>query len=79
MMMRVQLLRWPDEKELLLIYNIIRLFQGLTSRSSGPPIDIRRRFEKGWHNFHVLYKPLADSWTVFDTSGDMPVVIDESE
>jgi predicted ABC-type ATPase len=44
-----------------------------------PERDIRRRFEKGWPNFNMLYKPLADSWTVFDTSGDMPVVIDEAE
>lgn len=44
-----------------------------------PEIDIRRRFEKGWLNFNMLYKPLADSWTIFDTSGDMPLVTDESE
>jgi len=44
-----------------------------------PEIDIRRRFERGWNNFNMLYKQLADSWIVFDTSGDMPVVVDESE
>lgn len=41
--------------------------------------DIRRRFEKGWNNFNTLYKPLAHSWTIFDTSDDIPVTIDESE
>ncbi len=44
-----------------------------------PEPDIRRRFQKGWDNFNTFYKPLADSWTIFDTSGDMPVIIDESE
>lgn len=44
-----------------------------------PEQVIRRRFEKGWKNFNTLYKPLADSWTIFDTSGDIPVIIDESE
>ena len=44
-----------------------------------PEQVIRRRFEKGWKNFNTFYKPLADSWTIFDTSGDIPVIIDESE
>ena len=44
-----------------------------------PEQDIRRRFDKGWDNFNMVYKSLADSWTVFDTSGDTPVIIDESE
>ncbi len=41
--------------------------------------DIRRRFEKSWHNFNAFYKQLADSWIVFDTSGNIPLIIDESE
>lgn len=44
-----------------------------------PEQDIRRRFERSWNNFNKLYKPIADSWVVFDTSGYMPVIIDESE
>ena len=41
--------------------------------------DIRRRYERSWNNFNILYKPLADSWIIFDTSGNLPVIIDESE
>ena len=44
-----------------------------------PEQDIRRRFERSWNNFNTLYKPLADSWAIFDTSGDIPAIIAESE
>lgn len=44
-----------------------------------PEQDVRRRFEKGWHNFNSFYKSLADSWIVFDTSGRIPVVLEASE
>ena len=44
-----------------------------------PEQDIRRRFDKGWSNFQKIYKSLADSWIVFDTSGKEPVILDESE
>jgi len=40
--------------------------------------DIKRRFERSWINFNKTYKPLADSWIVFDTSGKEPIVLDES-
>jgi len=42
-----------------------------------PESVIRRRFKRSWENFNLLYKPLADSWIVFDTSGHIPVIIDE--
>ena len=41
--------------------------------------DIRRRFERSWINFIRLYRPLADKWVVFDTSGPEPEIIDKSE
>jgi predicted ABC-type ATPase len=41
--------------------------------------DIRRRFERGWTNFNQWYKDLVDSWTVFDTSGNIPTFLSESE
>ncbi len=44
-----------------------------------PEQDIIRRFERSWINFQLIYKPLADSWIVFDTSGNQPVILDESE
>lgn len=44
-----------------------------------PVEDIRRRFDRSWRNFDNVYKPLADSWTVYDTSTDTPQMIEESE
>ena len=44
-----------------------------------PEHDIRRRFVRSWANFQETYKFLADSWIVFDTSANQPVIIDESE
>ena len=44
-----------------------------------PEQDIRRRFERSWINFQTLYKPLADRWIIFDTSGSQPKIIDKSE
>ncbi len=44
-----------------------------------PEDDIRRRFVRSWENFQKLYKPLADSWVILDTSRKAPVIVDESE
>ena len=44
-----------------------------------PEFDIRRRYTRGWHNFQHHYKKLADSWVVFDNSGDAPVAMEEEE
>ena len=44
-----------------------------------PEQDIKRRFERSWTNFEKMYKPLADAWIVFDTSGKEPVMLDEWE
>jgi predicted ABC-type ATPase len=44
-----------------------------------PEDIIRRRFDKSWKNFQDVYRHLADSWTVFDTSGKLPVILEESE
>jgi predicted ABC-type ATPase len=43
-----------------------------------PEKDIRRRFERSWNNFNEVYKVLADSWSVFNTSGNFPVIMEES-
>jgi len=37
---------------------------------------IRRRFDKGWNNFHNVYKKLVDAWVLFDNSGESPQLID---
>ena len=44
-----------------------------------PEQDIRRRFERSLDNFEKLYKLLSNNWIVYDTSGNVPVIIDESE
>lgn len=40
--------------------------------------DIRRRFKRSWINFQEIYKSFGDLWTVFDSSGEEPVVIEGS-
>jgi predicted ABC-type ATPase len=40
-----------------------------------PEATIRRRFKAGLNNFHQLYSPLANSWSLYDNSGDEPKLI----
>ncbi len=40
-----------------------------------PEVIVRRRFSRSLPNFLRFYKPLADSWTIFDNSGDVPKMI----
>jgi predicted ABC-type ATPase len=40
-----------------------------------PAQTILRRFARGLSNLFRLYRPLLDSWIVFDNSGDLPIVI----
>lgn len=42
---------------------------------SVPEADIRRRFERSSRNFLIHYSSLADSWMLFDNSGDIPAPI----
>lgn len=37
-----------------------------------PRADVLRRFVRGWDNFQNAYRPLADSWAVYDNSGKSP-------
>ncbi len=41
-----------------------------------PEQTIRRRYEKGWHNFQHIYKQLADTWVLFDNSGPNPKLLE---
>jgi predicted ABC-type ATPase len=43
----------------------------------GPARDVARRFKRSWKNFQTIYRPLADSWWVYDSSGDRPQLVDE--
>lgn len=40
-----------------------------------PEDVVRRRFKKGLPNLFQLYRPLLDSWVVFDNSSDTPYMI----
>ena len=40
-----------------------------------PESIVRRRFHRSLRNFLHFYKPLTDSWTIFDNSGDVPKMI----
>ena len=37
-----------------------------------PEDVVRRRFDRGLKNFFQIYRPLVDSWTIFDNSRDIP-------
>jgi predicted ABC-type ATPase len=43
-----------------------------------PRADVLRRFDRSWHNFHALYRPLADIWSVYDNSGDSPRLLERN-
>jgi predicted ABC-type ATPase len=40
-----------------------------------PEDVVRRRFDKGLSNLFQLYRPLLDSWVIFDNSSDTPNMI----
>ena len=44
-----------------------------------PEEVIRRRFSAGRANFENIYKPLADAWALYDSSGHEPVLLDWGE
>jgi predicted ABC-type ATPase len=44
-----------------------------------PDEVVRRRFGRSLLNFFRTYQPLADSWTIFDNSADIPKMIALSE
>lgn len=41
-----------------------------------PEATIRRRFKNGLIHFHELYKPLADSWSLYDNSHQQPILLE---
>ncbi len=49
-------------------------------RQGGHPVprkDVVRRFARSLEHFEKIYRPLADSWSVYDNSGSAPVLLDE--
>ena len=43
-----------------------------------PKADVLRRFVRGKENFEKLYKPLADSWALYDNSASAPILLERS-
>jgi predicted ABC-type ATPase len=43
-----------------------------------PRADVLRRFRRGWVNFVQSYRLAADTWAVYDNSGDFPILIEAS-
>lgn len=44
-----------------------------------PESVIRRRFDAGLENFMSLYKPLVDTWRMYDNSSEVPFLINSSD
>ena len=40
-----------------------------------PKTVVRRRFDAGLRNFEALYRPIVDSWVLYDNSGPVPQVL----
>jgi predicted ABC-type ATPase len=45
---------------------------------SVPRSDVPRRFTRSWTNFEGHYRPLADAWSVYDSSGIAPKLLERS-
>jgi predicted ABC-type ATPase len=43
-----------------------------------PRDDVIRRFNRSWNNFQTVYRPIADTWAVYDNSGDAPQLLEGS-
>ena len=39
--------------------------------------DVIRRFKRGWENFESIYRPMAESWAIYDNSGASPVLLEQ--
>ncbi len=44
-----------------------------------PEQVVRRRFDAGRRNFENSYKPLVNAWALYDSSGELPRLLDWSE
>ncbi len=44
-----------------------------------PEATIRRRFKSGLTNFQTIYKPLADSWSLYDNSKEQPLLLETGD
>jgi predicted ABC-type ATPase len=68
---------WLPSVELALARVAERVRQG---GHDVPEDVVRRRFDKGLRNLFQFYRPLLDSWMIFDNSTDMPrLIADEKD
>jgi len=44
-----------------------------------PKRDVLRRFRRGWGNFQEVYRPMAESWVVYDNSQASPQLSERKE
>jgi len=44
-----------------------------------PKRDVLRRFKRGWENFQNTYRPMAESWAVYDNSAASPQLMERKE
>lgn len=63
---------WVPSVELALSRVRARVLEG---GHDVPEVVLRRRFDRSIRNFLLLYRPLGESWTLFDNSGATPAVI----
>ena len=64
----------------LWIMNVKLALERIETRVKGgghdvPASVVRRRFARSLPNFFRLYRPLVDSWTIFDNSEDEPKMV----
>jgi predicted ABC-type ATPase len=43
-----------------------------------PRADVFRRYARGWKNFEMIYRPLADSWAIYENSGEAPQLLEQA-
>lgn len=43
-----------------------------------PEAVVRRRFERSWRNFVELYRDVADEWQLYDNSGPVSLLVEQS-
>lgn len=43
-----------------------------------PRADVLRRFQRRWNNFQRIYQPIADTWMVYDNSGNKPELTEQN-
>jgi predicted ABC-type ATPase len=42
-----------------------------------PKADVVRRFKRSQQNFETVYRPLADSWALYENSGSKPILVEQ--